>query len=172
MKRNVITTEELRMLLAKNPHLSIKGDVNMSPEQKAVVKAVKGTHKFKSNLERDFYTHLWAELHSGKVARVEYEYHQIQLIEGVGIIGRNQESQSHYTPDFSVWTLEGKIDFYETKGRVNDGTELRLKIATALCLGHKFYYVTRAPKGGYNIKLRFPGVMSGKITLNVKKGEK
>lgn len=70
------------------------------------------------------------EQRSGKIARFAYEAVKLRLA-----------PNTHYTPDFAVWTADGKLEFHETKGEyVREDGWLKLKLAAAAYPEHRFVY--------------------------------
>lgn len=88
---------------------------------RARVKVGAGAPAFKSKLEERYYAHLAGQARGGEIAAFSYEPEKLRLADG-----------TFYTPDFRVVTLEGFVQFHETKGFMREAARIRLNVAAEL----------------------------------------
>ena len=77
--------------------------------------------EFKSKLEARYFAYLQQRLRRGEIAAFAYEAEKLRLADG-----------AYYTPDFRVVTVEGYVEFHETKGFMREAARVRLLVAAEL----------------------------------------
>lgn len=79
------------------------------------------TVSFDSGLEERYFAHLQQRLRRGEIAAVACKPEKLRLADG-----------AHFTPDFRVVTVDGYVEFHETKGFMREAARVRLLVAAEL----------------------------------------
>lgn len=143
-----------------NPHLSGASNVGQPAPQHGLAPRLKpsegsdtppgaSTPKYDSRLEAEFAAYLEREKASSRILHHRYT---LLLAEGL-----------RYTPDFAEVHADGRVDFYECKGRFLFGgasashtraTLTKPRTAAEIFPHHRFFIVTKNKEsGGFNIDL-------------------
>ena len=140
-----ITADQIEQALKDNPELA-RLNPNLIIKSEPNVKETIQQSNNMNKLETRYSDCLEMLLRQGKILAWGYESYQLKWA-----------YKLTYTPDFFVITLEGTMEFHETKGDyVREDSIIKLKTAAQLFPWHVFRLVKDDKAGGWDIKVMPP----------------